>query len=81
MFVLLFTFSEAIDDKFVISVPIVVVVIMNTDIVKYYTILEDWAYGEGEGEDGDKERGSRNEWCFRPQFYTLRLYWVGDNLG
>ena len=22
-----------------------------------------------------------NEWCFRPQFCTARLYWVGDNLG
>ena len=22
-----------------------------------------------------------NEWCFRPRFYTTRLYWVGDNLS
>ena len=22
-----------------------------------------------------------NEWCFRPQFCTVRLYWAGDNLG
>ena len=22
-----------------------------------------------------------NEWCFRPRFCTVRLYWAGDNLG
>ena len=22
-----------------------------------------------------------NEWCFRPRFCTVRLYWTGDNLG
>ena len=21
------------------------------------------------------------KWCFRPQFYTVRLNWTGDNLG
>ena len=22
-----------------------------------------------------------NEWCFRPRFWTVRLYWARDNLG
>ena len=22
-----------------------------------------------------------NDWCFRPRFFTVRLYWAGDNLG
>ena len=22
-----------------------------------------------------------NDWCFRPRFCTVRLYWAGDNLG
>ena len=21
-----------------------------------------------------------NDWCFRPRFCTIRLYWAGDNL-
>ena len=24
---------------------------------------------------------NRNEWCFRPQFSTVRLYWARDNRG
>ena len=24
---------------------------------------------------------THNDWCFRPRFYTVRLYWAGDNLG
>ena len=27
------------------------------------------------------QRRRQNEWCFRPQFCSVKLYWAGNNLG
>ena len=29
----------------------------------------------------DLSANIRNDWCFKPQFCTVRLSWAGDNLG
>ena len=31
--------------------------------------------------DGKLYNYCYHEWCFRPRFCTVRLYWAGDNLG
>ena len=41
-----------------------------------------WAWCSGRNRaPGRKNDDDWNDWCFRPRFCNVKLYWAGDNLG